>query len=89
MFPFLNPLQELRLECYLQTQVATGNSPQPVETPSSAIPPSFTPWCQENLVPEDTNIKRAKIVSELDALPRLSVCPGGLLSRLVLTSNSA
>jgi len=64
-------LEELRLECYLQSRVATGQSPKPASTPALAIPPSFTPWCQDGfddgLGPEAMNNKR-KLHPELDAL---------------------
>lgn len=37
-------LEELRVECYQQSQVATREPPKPVDNGMGGIPPSFYPW---------------------------------------------
>lgn len=66
-------LEELRLECYLQCRVATGQSPKPVATPSAAIPPSFSPWYQEEL--DDSPISQKRVRLEADGQVFTSVQP--------------
>jgi hypothetical protein len=48
--------EELRLECYMQTLVATGLPPPPVQAGWLTIPPAFTPFVQ-HLAPEAQGVK--------------------------------